>query len=233
MTVEHKPVYLIAGGRSSMAQHKTDSLIQAALQLAPGAQPSIAYIGAASGDNAMFRTMITRQLRKAGAGDVKLAPLCSSRSDPRRAIRIIEDCDIVFLSGGDVEAGMRILEEKGMVDFLRDQYRNGKSFFGVSAGSIMLAKEWVRWRDPAADSSAELFPCLGIAQVYCDTHDEENGWEELRILARLIPARSVGYGITSGTALAAYPDGSVRALGGEVHCFMRNGNTIAQIQTLT
>ena len=233
MIVESKPVYLIAGGRSSGARHKTDPLIQAALQLAPGARPSIAYVGAASGDNLMFRTMITRQLRKAGAGDVKLAPLCGSRSNSRKAIRIIEECDIVFLSGGDVEAGMRILDEKRMIDFLRDQHRNGKPFFGVSAGSIMLAKSWVRWRDPDVDSSAELFPCLGIAQVYCDTHDEENGWEELQVLARLIPTGSIGYGITSGTALAACPDGSVRALGGEVHCFTANGTTVRQIQSLT
>jgi peptidase E len=233
MAVEGKPVYLIAGGRSSMARRQTDPLIQAALQLAAKARPSIAYVGAASGDNAMFRTMIIGRLRKAGAGDVRLAPLCGSRADPQKAIRIIESCDIVFLSGGDVEAGMRVLEEKGMIDFLRDQYGNGKPFFGLSAGSIMLAKEWVRWRDPAVDSSAELFPCLGIAQVYCDTHDEENGWEELKVLARLIPQGSVGYGITSGTALTAYPDGSVRALGGEVHCFTRKGPTIAQIQTLS
>jgi peptidase E len=52
-----------------------------------------------------------------------------------------------------------------MIDFLRNQYRKGKPFFGISAGSIMLAKNWVRWSDPQVDSSAELFPCLGISDL--------------------------------------------------------------------
>jgi peptidase E len=226
------PVYLIAGGRSAVARHGPDPMIQEALALAAIGRPSVAYVGAASGDNAAFRAMIARLLRKAGAGDVRLAALCSSRADPQKAMRVIESCHIVFFSGGDVEAGMRILEEKGMSGFLRDQYRKGKPFFGVSAGSIMLAKQWVRWRDPRVDSSAELFPCLGIAPVYCDTHDEGNGWEELQVLARLIPAGSVGYGIASGTALVAYPDGSVRVRGGAVHCFARRGEIVTQVQSL-
>ena len=232
MAADCRAVYLIAGGRSSIVRRGPDPLLREALQLASIARPMVAYIGAASGDNALFRSMITRQLRRAGAGEVKLAPLCGPRGDPQKAMRIIEECHVVFMSGGDVEAGMKVLEKKGMTDFLRAQYREGKPFFGVSAGSIMLAKDWVRWRDPDVDSSAELFPCLGIAQVHCDTHDEENGWEELSVLARLVPAGSVSYGIPSGTALAAFPDGPVRALGGEVHCFTRKDDTVKRIKNL-
>jgi peptidase E len=206
--------------------------MQEALRMSMVARPSVAYVGAASGDDAAFRTMIAYRLTQAGAGNVSLAPLCGLRADPQKAMRIIEGCHIVFLSGGDVEAGMEILQEKGMVDFLRDQHRKGKPFFGLSAGSIMLAKNWVRWKDPRLDSSAELFPCLGIAPVYCDTHDESNGWEELQVLARLIPSETASYGIRSGTALAAYPDGRVRALGGKIDCFTRKGKGVVQIESL-
>lgn len=215
-----------------MARRGADLLLQKALQLAGTVRPSVAYVGAASGDNAMFRTMIARQLRKAGAGDVNLAPLCGSRADPRKAMRVIENCHIVFISGGDVEAGMNVLGEKGVIDFLRDQYQEGKPFFGLSAGSIMLSNSWVRWSDSDDDSSAELFPCLGIARIYCDTHGEEDGWEELKVLAQLVPAASVSYGIASGTALTVNPDASVRALGGEVHRFARKGKSVIQIENL-
>ncbi len=136
------------------------------------------------------------------------------------------------MSGGDVEAGMQVLAQTGMTEFLRDQYRKGKPFFGSSAGSIMLAKAWVRWRDPNADSSAEPFPCLEIAQVCCDTHGEEDDWGELRVLTRLITAGTIGYGIPSGTALIANPDGSVLARGGEVHRFMFTGDRVSQIQSI-
>jgi len=46
----------------------------------------------------------------------------------------------------------------------------------------MLSKEWIRWRDPDDDATAEFFPCLGIAPLICDTHGEQDGWEELQAL---------------------------------------------------
>jgi peptidase E len=232
MATNQNPVYLIAGGRSSITKRGPDPLFQEALRTTARTHPSVAYIGAASGDNAMFRTIITRQLRTAGAGEVMLAPLCGRRADPQKAMHIVETSDIVFMSGGDVEAGMMVLEASGMTDFLRRQYRNGKFFFGVSAGSIMLAKNWVRWPDPENERSATLFPCLGIAPICCDTHDEADGWEELQTLARLMPAGSMCYGIPSGAALIAYPRGSTCAVGGEVHRFTRKGKAIIQIKNL-
>jgi peptidase E len=228
---ECKPVFLLAGGRRSVARRGPDPLIQEALQSSSIPRPPIAYIGAASGDNPVFRTMMTGILRKAGAGEVRPVPLCSSRSDPKKAMRVIEDCPIVFMSGGDVEEGMRILEEKEMIEFLQDHYQQGKLFIGLSAGSIMLAKSWVRWGDPDDDSSAELFPCLGIAQVYCDTHDEDE-WEELQVLTGLVPDECACYGIPSGVGLAAYPDGSVRALGGAVHRFTRKDGKVVRLKNL-
>lgn len=228
MVDKRRPVYLIAGGRGSAARRGPDPLFAEALALAGTPRPSVAYIGAASKDNAMFRAMISRVLRGAGAGRIRPAPLCGARSDPRKAMRVIEESRVVFFSGGDVEEGMRVLAGRGMIDFLLDQYMQGKIFFGVSAGSIMLAKEWVRWIGPEGDEAPELFPCLGVARIYCDTHDEEDGWEELRSLARLVKERAVFYGIPSGAALVAYPDGKCRAVGGPVHRFRRMGRRVTQ-----
>jgi cyanophycinase-like exopeptidase len=232
MTNDPKPVYLIAGGPSSKRGQGPDPLLREALQLAAAKCPTVAYIGAASGDNVLFRRMIERLLREAGAGEVKPVSLCASRADGQKARRIIESCHIVFLSGGDVEAGMKVLEKHNLNDFLQSQYRNGKPFFGISAGSIMLAKSWVRWKDPDIESSAEVFPCLGIANVYCDTHGENDDWEELQVLTSLIPDGTISYGIPSGSALIAYPDASVRAAGGEAHRFVRKDGIARQIQSL-
>jgi putative intracellular protease/amidase len=238
MASDLKPVYLIAGGPSSKARSGPDPLLQGALRLASVDAPSVAYIGTASGDSMPFRLMIERLLRRAGAGNIALVPLCGARANSQKARRIIEECHIVFLSGGDVEAGMKVLEKHDMTDFLRDQYGKGKPFFGVSAGSIMLAKNWVRWRDPEVDSSTELFPCLGIADVYCDTHGEADDWEELVSLSHLIPDGSISYGITSGSALIAHADGParapalVRALAGEVRRFTLDRGIVKRIPSL-
>ena len=239
-----KPVCLIAGGRGMERRKGPDPLIQAALGLAGASErpplerrplerrPSVAYVGAASGDNAVFRVWVARLFQKAGAGAVTLAPLCGKRADRQKARAVLEEADIVFVSGGDVEEGMRVLEETEMIEPLRSLYRHGKPFFGISAGSIMLARQWVRWRDPKDDATAELFPCLDIARVFCDTHGEGDGWEELKALVRLAPARAIGHGIVSGSALVVKPSGELSALGGDIDRFARKAGAAVRIESL-
>jgi cyanophycinase-like exopeptidase len=192
----------------------------------------VAYVGTASGDNPAFRLIIGRMLKKAGAGVVSLAPLCGRRGNPFRATEVLESADLVFVSGGDVEEGMRVLEEKGMIPVLRRLLDSGKPFFGVSAGSIMLAKAWVRWTNPKDEASAESFPCLDFAPVICDTHGEADGWGELKAMLALQPAGAVGYGIVSGSALVVERDGSVAARGGDVHVFKRQKAGVRQVESL-
>jgi cyanophycinase-like exopeptidase len=232
MAARPKPVLLIAGGRGSERGRGPDPLIQEAIRQAGITQPSVAYVGAASGDNPVFRGFIARLLQKAGAGEVRLAPLCGKRGDAAKARRVLESSHIVFMSGGDVDEGMEVLRRADVIDFLHALYKKGVPFFGVSAGSIMLAKKWVRWRDPGDESTVELFPCLGFARVLCDTHGEVEGWEELKTLQSLSPASEICYGIQSGAAIRVDPDGTVAALGKEVHRFTRRGGKVLQIESL-
>ena len=69
----------------------------------------------------------------------------------------------------------------------------------------MLAREWIVWDDPNDDATSNAFPCMGFADVRCDTHGEGEGWEELRALMLLAPEGSVGYGIPTGAGLCVRP----------------------------
>jgi peptidase E len=226
-----KPVYLLAGGRPP-DRKKQDSLIQAVLRESGKASPAIGYIGTASGDDKRFLEFMARELRESGASQINHAVIASPRADLKKAKDILKSSDIIFAGGGDVELGVQILQEKKMDEFLRELYREGKVFFGISAGSIMLAKEWVRWRDPDDDSTAELFPCLDIAPVLCDTHCEQDGWEELQAALKLEEDNTIGYGIVSGTAIKVSPDGSVEALGGVTHQYIRHGERVDRISDI-
>jgi len=206
-----KPVHLIAGG-DRRVRKGPNPLLEAAFAQAGSPRPSIAYIGVASDDDRGFFRWLTAIFQGAGAGDVRLARLASPRADAAEARRILEVSDIVFVSGGDVEAGMAHLERHDLPPFLARLRRGGKPFFGLSAGSIMLARQWVRWSDPDDDASAEPFPCLGLAPIVCDTHAEADDWQELRVLLGLA-GDAVGYGIPTGGALRVGADGSVVALG--------------------
>lgn len=224
-------LHLLAGGRLA-APGANEALLCEVFGAVGIKAPSIGYVGAASGDSEDFFRRMAGMLRQKGAGDVAHALLAPRGADIAGAQSILERADAVCIGGGDVEAGMRILSDSRMDGFLAGLYRGGKPFFGLSAGSIMLAEKWVRWRNPEDDATAEIVPCLGLAPLLCDTHDEQGGWEELKVLLRLRGEGVTGYGIASGTALRVFPDGGVAALGGAVHRFVRRGGEVKRMPDL-
>jgi voltage-dependent potassium channel beta subunit len=183
------PLYLLAG---SGAGRSSDPVFQAALGRSGVPRARVAWVGAASGDDPALRRRDTRRLLKAGAGTVAPASLCGRRASAAEAARAIESADVVYISGGDVEAGMGILGERGMIPRLRAAHRGGTPFIGESAGSIMLCRCWIRWADPGDEGSAGLFPCIGLVPILCDTHGEEDGWGELRSALALRPVGARG-----------------------------------------
>jgi cyanophycinase-like exopeptidase len=185
--------------------------------------PAIAYIGAASNDDRGFFAWVSRYFTKSGSGEVMLAPT-ARRFERRSFEKTCEAADAVFLSGGDVEEGMKVVARRGLAPFLSELYRGGKLFFGVSAGSIMLARAWLHWANDN-DSVGSVFPCLGIANILCDTHCEEENWGELRALLKLSPDSSIGYGIRAGSAVRVDPDGTVEPMG-KIDRFVKQGDVL-------
>jgi len=231
MTTDIKPVFLLAGGRRGPSL-KPDPLLQAVFRGYGIPSPTIAYSGTASGDDKSFFSFIAASFIDAGADKVTHALIAPDGADIKKARAILKSADIVFVSGGDVEAGIEILQEKDMIGFLTELYQQGKPFFGISAGAIMLAKRWVRWRDPDDDNSAELFPCLDFAPIICDTHDEQGGWEELQAALMLEKEGVRGYGLASGSAIKVFPDGRVEGLGGTVYQYLRRRDRVERIDDI-
>ena len=221
---EGKPVYLLAGGPHQ--RRKThDPLIQQMLRETGYPEPSVAYIGAASGDNHQFFNFIKTLLEQNGAGRVDMVHLSSTGHNLVTAKTRLEQSDVLFFSGGDVELGMSILGKHNLSKLIHRRFQEGAVLAGLSAGSILLAQQWVRWRNPDDDSSAEPFDCLGLVPLICDMHDEDEGWEELKLLLRLRHVDGeVGYGIPASMGLRIHPDNRIEDIGGRVHRYRyRNG----------
>jgi hypothetical protein len=191
--------------------------IKEALAALPTKKPLIAYVGAASNDNVGFQQMLSGMFLGTGA-KLQAAKLASPRAKVASARQLLADCDLVFMSGGDVEHGMKVLQDRGVADELRELWRAGKPFLGISAGSIMLGQHWVRFPDDD-DAKAEPFPCLGIAPLQMDAHSEDDGWSELRVLVRLLEREqkhALGYGVPSKGCLRVSVEGErveLQALG--------------------
>jgi cyanophycinase-like exopeptidase len=108
-----KSVYLLSG--DSHHHRKTrDPLIREMLRETGRERPSVAYIGTANDDDPGFFRILKTLFERTGAGAVEMAPLAAHHADPRRARRLIETADVVFLSEGDVDLGMRVLEDHGL-----------------------------------------------------------------------------------------------------------------------
>ena len=226
------PIYLLAGGPGAKRQ-SPDPILQMALHELNKTKPSVAYIGAAHGDSLMFYLFIKRLIVAAGAGKVELVPLAKKKSNIAEAQLIIQSSDCIFVSGGDVSEGMRVLTEKSVIPLIKKRYDEGALIIGVSAGSIMLAKQWINWPDENDEASAELFPCMNLAPVLCDTHGEADKWNELHSLLRLTEGDQIGYGIPSGGAMRISTDGAVEAISLPLYRIERKGGDIARINDLT
>jgi len=187
------PLHLIGGGPGAILQ--TRRHLKAAVKELGIKKPLIAYVGAAWNDHAGFRHMLSAAFLGTGAR-VEPAHLAHKRSNVARAKQLLDECDAVFMSGGDVEHGMRVLHGRGADEQLRELARAGKPFIGISAGSIMLGQHWVRFPDDD-ENKAEPFDCLGIAPLTMDAHSEESNWDELRVLVRLLGKGAIGYGVPS------------------------------------
>ena len=225
-TSGEKPAFLLAGGRASGLADMTRMISRAY----GGVQrPLVAYIGAANGDSALFFKMMKTFLMRAGAGKVVFARLAKEKINLAEAKDILSSADVVFLSGGEVEDGMNWLAKHQLTGFLRELYREGKQFAGVSAGSIMLGNRWVRWEDPKDDGTAELFDCLCVVPAIFDTHAEDEDWVELKTALKLMGDGARGYGIPIGGMICAGSDGAIANLEKEYLTFVNDGGQVRQL----
>jgi peptidase E len=222
-------LYLVGGGPGAVRALRAH--FKAAIEEIGITRPLVAYMGVASEDNLGFQKMITTELAFTGAR-FKAARMASPEASVPAAKKLLQEADLVFFSGGDVDLGMRLLAERGVLKDLRDLCKAGKPMFGLSAGSVMLARDWVRFPDDD-DAKAEIFDGIGAAPFHVDAHSEEDDWAKLRTLLLLLHKRGdknpVGYGLTVKGGVSVVVDGSnvsLKALGTDIPRLVVRGGKV-------
>ena len=227
-----KPVYLLAGGNWRSPGAILPLLKEVIKASGQKKDIRVAYVGTANGDDYSFFEFAKNYIVKAGASKVERIILAKKNADTEKAKRLLDQVDAVFVSGGDVEEGMRWLKHHGLIPFLQELHSRGVLFFGLSAGSIMLGTKWVRWSDPKDESTAELFNCIGIAPVLCDTHAEQDNWEELATAVRLLGNKATGYGIPTGGMLIVSGKNNISAVEKPAVFLVNNSGRINKTQDI-
>ncbi len=190
-----KPVYLCSGGPGTGRKTQVEDF-RTALAGCEKSSPTVAYIGTAHLDDAFLWTLLKPLFYEAGAGKADMVPIVR-KPDPAAARRLLEKADAVFISGGEVEDGIVWLKKAGLDSLLAELYEDGRQFFGISAGCIMMGQHWVHWEKEDDDRTASLFDCLGFLPFVFDAHSEYEEWKELRCAVGLMGPGSVGYGLSN------------------------------------
>ena len=147
----------------------------------------------------------------------------------------LAEVDLVFVGGGDVEAGMDLLRGADLLDDFHAAADRGVVFAGMSAGSIMLGQRWIRWPNAdAGDDEAQTYECLGLVPFALDTHGEGDAWQEAQsyaaVRARELGKKARAYGVPSGGALVVGPRGRIQAYGVPAPVFAALPNHKAKLE---
>jgi peptidase E len=230
-----RPTTLIAGQFGS-PHFGTKPYLGEALARTGKRQPVVLYVGVANGDDLRFGAALAQVAKDAGAHEVVWPKLVRKRKQLATMRAALAAADLVFVGGGDVDAGMRALHDAALVEDLHAAAARGAVFVGMSAGAIMLGERWIRWPHVhAGDHEAETYECLAIVPYAVDTHGEGDDWQEARSYAA-VRARELGeearaYCVPSGGALVIHPQGKLEARGEPVPVFAAAPERAARLTT--
>lgn len=230
-----KPTTLIAGQFGS-PHFGTKPHLAEALARTGADTPVVLYLGVANGDDARFGAALAQVAKDAGAHEVVWPKLARKRKQLATMRAALAAADLVFVGGGDVDAGMQALREAPLVDDLHAAADRGVVFVGMSAGAIMLGARWIRWPHAhAGDHDAETYECVGMVPYAIDTHGEGDGWHEAMayaaVRARELGAEARAYCVPSGGALVIDAQGKLEARGEPVPVFAAAPNGKARLET--
>ena len=163
MRMTARTLHLVGGGPGTMLALRRH--FGAALAELARPRPLVAYVGAASNDHRGFYAMIRGGLAL-GAARMVLAKMASPRAQGERGAS----------SSRGQRHGVRLRRRRRARD--EDPARSrpggrhrrpgsaaGKPIFGISAGSLMLAREWVRFPDENDEASRGDLPLPGDCSV--------------------------------------------------------------------
>lgn len=218
---------LLAGGEHGK-KGKADPIVSEFIKSLKLNAPRIAYIGAASDNNAYYYSIVKEMLSASGAGEVFIAEFNKKLKYGNN----LQKADILFISGGDVKYGIDCLLKNHAAESIIELSENGMPVIGVSAGSIMMCRQWVDWSEPDDSSTAALFPCLGLTDFICDTHDEGDGWEELKTALSLSKDGVLGYGIPTDGALLVDSNGLICACRRSINIFQNKNEKVCRLDDL-
>jgi cyanophycinase len=139
--------------------------------------------------------------RQAGAQQVAVLDL----ADRRAALDAVHRADLIWISGGSQTRLMAILKQQGMIEAIRERFRQGGTVGGTSAGAAVMSLIMLTGDaqlDRLAEGTTKTAEGLGLWQnVIIDQHYLRRSRFSRLLIAVLDHPENVGVGIDECTAV--------------------------------
>lgn len=148
----------------------------------------------------------------------RLRLLFVTQENREEVIRTLENADLIYACGGNLQFLMELWNRSGASDAIREAYRRGAVLSGNSSGAMCWFQEG--WDDCGPNGAYEFVDCLGFLP-YCNCpHFEIPNWQNFRSVIR---TRSISGIAVEDDAAVIYENGMLscmQATGiGRVHYF--------------
>jgi cyanophycinase len=199
---------IIAIGGNEDKSGAAETLLHLFVERAGGASARIVVVPFASEAPRERGRAYARIFRDLGAAKVTVACDCDGSVD----VSAFADATGIFVTGGDQEKLMLLLNRRGWVESIRAAVARGAVYAGTSAGAAAVAETMiVGGGDGASDHAIRLVPGLGLRKLLVDQHFTERA-RMPRLLSAIAETGSPGIGIDENTAVVFDGD-AVRVLG--------------------
>lgn len=157
------PQIVAIGGAGLSADPDRYAIERYIVKHARRARPSVCYVGTASGDENAYAVRFYAAMAELDCRPSRL-PFFARTPDLRR---LLLDQDVVYVGGGNTKSMMAVWRDWGLIELLREAWRDGVILCGTSAGAICWFESGVT--DSWADALHPL-PCLGFLPGACCPH---------------------------------------------------------------
>lgn len=200
MNLPLRPILLFADSQLLYWRENGSPFIERIRSLVGKDRPRAAYVGASNNDDPDYFRIFEGAMELVGVDECRMI----HASLPENEAAYIETADIIFLAGGDVEAGWRAFEKNGLAELIPRRYSEGVLLLGSSAGAVQCGQYgWCERGDYF------IFETLKLVPFIVGVHEESRGWESLKKVVRATGGRTHGIGIPSGGGLMYHSDRSI------------------------
>ncbi len=220
MSESLKPICLLADSQLLFWNEEEVPFLERVRNWIDNDDPSAAYIGASNGDRPEFYGIFESAMESIG---ISRRSMIRSQY-PREDADALAQADLILLAGGDVEAGWKVFQSKGLDKLIVERYYAGVQLIGVSAGAVQLGLGGL---DSGEESKASLIDTFRLVPLVIGAHEENEQWRGLRRALKrsggLVPA----VGIATGGGMVYHPDHCIEAVRHPLHEFcLREGEIV-------